>query len=117
MAQASFRHRIIQRHRRRQRRVRAAMYDEAVRLARLAAARFRFRRLYLFGSVASSSRLAVWSDIDMAVQGLATEDYWPLLGALSAVAEYRLDLKPLEEMPAAARRQIETTGVVLYEAP
>ena len=105
MAQASFRHRIIQRHRRRQRRVRAAMYDEAVRLARLAATRFRFRRLYLFGSVAGSSRLAVWSD------------YWPLLGALSAVAEYRLDLKPLEEMPAAARRQIETTGVVLYEAP
>ena len=53
----------------------------------------------------------------MAVDGLATEDYWPLLGALSAVAEYRLDLKPLEELPAAARRQIETTGVVLYEAP
>ena len=59
MGQASFRHRIIERDRRRQRRTRAAMYDEAVRLARLAAARFRFRRLYLFGSVTGTSGLAV----------------------------------------------------------
>ena len=117
MEQASFRHRIIQRHRCRQRRMKAAMYDEAVRLSRLAAARFRFRRLYLFGSVTGTSHLAVWSDIDLAVEGLATEDYWPLVGTLTAEANYRVDLKPLEEMPAAARQRIETTGVVLHEAP
>ena len=93
------------------------MYEEAVRLARLAVARFRFRRLYLFGSVTGTSGLAVWSDIDMAVEGLATEDYWPLLGTLNAEAKYRLDLKPLEEIPPAWRQRIKTSGVVLYEAP
>ena len=117
MGQTSFRHRIVERDLRRQRRTRAAMYDEAVRLARLAAARFRFRRLYLFGSVVGTSRLAVWSDIDMAVEGLATEDYWPLLGTLSAKASFRLDLKPMEEIPSAWRRRIRMSGVVLYEAP
>ena len=69
------------------------MRREAERLARLAGGRYRFRRLNLFGSVARSARLAVWSDIDLAVEGLAPEDYWPLVGMLTAEAKYPLDVK------------------------
>ncbi len=92
------------------------MRREAERLARLAGERYRFRRLYLFGSVARSARLAVWSDIDLAVEGLAPEDYWPLVGLLTADAKYPLDVKVLEDLPAASRNEIRAFGVVLHEA-
>ena len=92
------------------------MRREAARLARLAGERYRFRRIYLFGSVARSARLAVWSDIDLAVEGLAPGDYWPLVGMLTADAKYPIDIKPLEDIPAPSRDQIRTAGVVLYEA-
>ena len=117
MQQETYRQRIIQRHRHRQRRLKADMHGKAVRLARLAAEQFRFRRIYLFGSVTSASRLAAWSDIDLAVEGLATEDFWRLVGMLSADAKYPLDVKSLDDIPAASRQEITTTGVVLYEAP
>lgn len=92
------------------------MRDEAARLARLAVERYRFHRLYLFGSVTRGARLAAWSDIDLAVEGLAPEDYWPLVGMLTADAKYPLDIKPLEDIPAPSRDEIRTAGVVLYEA-
>ena len=115
MGQATYRQRIVQRQGHRQRRLQAAMHTEAVRLARLAAARFEFRRLYLFGSVALGSRLSAWSDIDLAVEGLATEDYWPLVGMLAADARYPVDVKPLEDMLPSGREQIRARGIVLYE--
>ena len=92
------------------------MRREAERLARLAGERYRFRRLYLFGSVARSARLAVWSDIDLAVEGLAPEDYWPLVGLLTADSKYPLDVKVLEDLPAASRNEVRASGVVLHEA-
>ena len=112
----SFRARLIERHRRRQRRTRAAMHAEAVRLARLATERFSFRRLYLYGSVATGSPLSVWSDIDLAVEGLAPDDYFKLLGTLSAEAGYPIDVKPWEELPRPTRRHIIATGPVLHAA-
>ena len=116
MRQETYRQRIVERHRRRQRRLRSDMRDEAARLARLAAERYRFHRLYLFGSVTRGAGLAAWSDIDLAVEGLAPRDYWPLVGMLTAEAKYPLDIKPLEDVPAPSRDEIRTAGVVLYEA-
>lgn len=115
MRQATYRQRIIQRHQQRQGRLRAAMYGEALRLGRLAAARFEFRRLYLFGSVTRNLRLSAWSDIDLAVEGLPTDDYWSLVGMLNADAKYPVDLKPLDDIVPSAREEIRVTGVVLYE--
>ena len=115
MGQATYRQRIVQRHGHRQRRMQADMHAEAVRLARLAAARFELHRLYLFGSVARGSRLSAWSDIDLAVEGLPTEDYWPLVGMLAADARYPVDVKPLEEILPSGREEIRARGIVLYE--
>ena len=36
---------------------------------------------------------------------------------LSVDAKYPLDVKSLDDIPAASRQEITTTGVVLYEAP
>jgi len=115
MLRQTYRQRIVERHRRRDRQLEADMRREAAWLARLAAERYRFRRLYLFGSVARNARLAVWSDIDLAIEGLAPEDYWPLVGMLTAEAKYPLDVKVLEDMPAASRHEIRASGVVLHE--
>ncbi len=112
----SYRSRIVERQRRRQRRMRAAMRAEAVRLAGLATERFSFRRLYLYGSVATGSPLSVWSDIDLAVEGLPPDDYFKLLGTLSAEAGYPLDIKPWEELPPATREHVIATGAVLHDA-
>lgn len=92
------------------------MRAEAVRLARLATERFSFRRLYLYGSVATGSPLSVWSDIDLAVVGLAPDDYFKLLGALSAEAGYPVDVKPWEALARPTRQHIIATGKVLYDA-
>lgn len=115
MGQATYRQRIVQRQGHRQRRLQAVMRTEAVRLARLAAARFELRRLYLFGSVARGSRLSAWSDIDLAVEGLPTEDYWSLVGMLAAAAKYPVDVKPLEDIVPSGREEIRARGIVLYE--
>ncbi len=92
------------------------MRAEAVRLARLATERFSFRRLFLYGSVADGSPLSVWSDIDLAVEGLALDDYFKLLGTLRAEAGYPLDIKPWEDLPRPTRQRIIATGQVLHDA-
>ena len=92
------------------------MREEAYRLAALAAERFSFRRLYLFGSVVADTPLAVWSDIDLAVEGLAPEDYFRLLGTLTAATGYLLDLKPWEELARETRERIEQIGELLHDA-
>ena len=56
MLRQTYRKRIVERHRRRDRQLEADMRREAARLARLAAERYRFRRIYL-----TSHALAVGS--------------------------------------------------------
>jgi predicted nucleotidyltransferase len=91
------------------------MSGEAARLARTVARRFPIKRLYLYGSVANARPLSVWSDIDLAVEGLPPDLFLELAGALAAGTDYPVDLKPIEELAEDQRRSIALRGVLLYE--
>jgi predicted nucleotidyltransferase len=91
------------------------MVAEASRLAGIAAERFPVRRVFLFGSVADGRGLSVWSDIDLAVEGLPAEMSLELLGVLTGSTRHALDVKRLEELPPAVREHVASRGVMVYE--
>ena len=114
-AVGSFRGAILERHRRVQESRKAEMRAEAFRLASKAAEQFAFKRLYLFGSAVEARPVSVWSDIDLAVEGLPGDRFLELAGALSAGTSWPVDLKPYEELPASLRQRIALRGMVLHD--
>ncbi len=84
-------------------------------MAKDAAGRFAFRRMYLFGSTIAEGPLSAWSDLDLAVEGLPEEDFFGLLGYLVGRSPIEVDLKPMERMDADVREGIIRRGLVLYE--
>ena len=84
-------------------------------MAEDAAGRFAFRRMYLFGSTIADGPLSVWSDLDLAVEGLPDEDFFRLLGYLVDQSSIEVDLKPMERLDPDVREGIIRGGLVLYE--
>lgn len=82
-------------------------------LARMLVDGFGATRVWLFGSLA-------WGepdehcDLDLAVQGLASSDYFTALGAVLAAAPSPVDLVRMEEAPDALAHRIRQHGVVLH---
>jgi predicted nucleotidyltransferase len=76
--------------------------------------RFGARRVILFGSLAHASWFVPDSDIDLAVEGLAVDDYWRAWGlAEEIIGERPVDLIELERAGQALRRAIARHGVDL----
>jgi predicted nucleotidyltransferase len=76
--------------------------------------RFGVQRVILFGSLAHASWFAPHSDVDLAVEGLAADDYWSAWAlAEEIVAERPVDLIELERAGDALRRAIARRGVDL----
>jgi predicted nucleotidyltransferase len=76
---------------RRQRRDKA--WVVARQAAELLKSRYHARRVVAFGSLAESGRFHPWSDIDLAVWGLAPEDYFEAVArVLDIGGEIRIDL-------------------------
>ena len=88
---------------------------EARRLATILAQVYGARRVYLFGSLAKRDALfAETSDIDLAVEGLASDCFYEALGDLLSRSTFMVDLKPLEAMPEFVRSHIGREGILLY---
>jgi predicted nucleotidyltransferase len=105
---------IVRRHAQEQARRREEMVAEAQRLAAVAAASFPVERVYLFGSVAKARPISVWSDIDLAVEGVPGDMIWRLTAALAAQTRYALDVRRVEDLDAALAQRVVREGVVLY---
>lgn len=75
---------------------------------------FGIRRIVLFGSLARGVARA-GSDIDLAVEGLASGSYFAALVRAEQAAETGVDLVPLEEATESLRRLVETHGEVLHD--
>jgi predicted nucleotidyltransferase len=76
--------------------------------------RFGVRRVILFGSLAYTSSSASVSDVDLAVEGLAADDYWRAWGLAEEVINDRpVDLVEMERAGEALRRAIARHGVEL----
>ena len=77
-------------------------------------ARFGVRRVVLFGSLAHGAWFVPDSDVDLAVEGLASIDYWRAWRLVEEIIGDRLvDLIEIEKAGESLRRAIECYGIEL----
>jgi predicted nucleotidyltransferase len=70
--------------------------------------------VFLFGSITRRGSFTLWSDIDIAVQGILPTQFFEAVGAVTGLsAEFKIDLIDLETCPAAMRETIEAEGRAL----
>lgn len=76
--------------------------------------RFAARRVVLFGSLAHASWFVRDSDVDLAIEGLASEDYWQAWRLVEEIVGDRpVDLIEIEMTGESLKRAIERYGVEL----
>ena len=90
---------------------RSDLKDEAQRLVHLLEAKgFKFRRVYLFGSVIKDKSLSAWSDIDLAIEGLEEAMFYKAYACLLKNSNFPVDLKPFEELQVSLREKVKKEG-------
>ena len=98
---------------------RAAAEAEARSRARVSAARlverFGAERVYLIGSLCRPGGFHLHSDIDLAVVGLAPEQYFRALSEVCELAGREVDLIVFEEATPDMATHILEKGMLLYE--
>ncbi|MCS6883009.1 MAG: nucleotidyltransferase domain-containing protein [Oscillochloridaceae bacterium] len=82
---------------------------DAEAIAAMLRQRFGASRVVLFGSLARN-RFTADSDIDLAVAGLAPEDYYRAIAEASKLSAFPVDLKPLEALTPHFRERMLQTG-------
>jgi predicted nucleotidyltransferase len=76
--------------------------------------RFAARRVVLFGSLAHASWFVRDSDVDLAIEGLSSEDYWQAWRLVEEIIGDRpVDLIEIETSGESLKRAIERYGVEL----
>ena len=76
--------------------------------------RFDARRVVLFGSLAHAAWFMPDSDVDLAVEGLASRDYWRAWQVVEEIIGDRpVDLIEIETVGESLRQAIERHGVEL----
>jgi len=101
-----------------ERKAQAQRAQRAWTLAQQAAAllkeQFDARRVVLFGSLARRDFFHRRSDVDLAVEGIRSRDFWRAWSALDTLGcEFEIDLVDVETASSALRLQIEREGVEL----
>jgi predicted nucleotidyltransferase len=89
---------------------------EAVRVAEMLVREFGARRVYLFGSLAQEGRFQKWSDVDLAVQGIAPERFFKAWTAAGAYSDVPIELVDLDEVGEPMRELILEYGELLCDA-
>ena len=93
---------------------RERLLDRVREAAALLKARFGVRRVILFGSLAHAAWFMPDSDVDLVVEGLATDDYWQAWRLVEEIVGDRLvDLIEFETANESLRRSIRQHGVEL----
>jgi predicted nucleotidyltransferase len=84
------------------------------RAAAIVKARFGARRVVLFGSLAHAAWFMPDSDVDLAVEGLAGQDYWQVWRLFEEIiGERPVDLIEIETAGESLRRAIQRYGMEL----
>jgi len=95
----------------------AARRDAAAIIA-MAAERYRPRRVYQWGSLLDRRRFTALSDIDLAVEGLASaEAFFALARDAEALTRFPLDLVELEKIDPLHAETIRREGKLVHEGP
>lgn len=84
--------------------------------AQILAKQFGAKKIYLFGSVKKPAIFHKRSDIDLAVEGLPSQKYFPALSKLMAHIPVGLDIDliPLEDAFPELREFVKSEGELLY---
>lgn len=86
----------------------------ALRLTDILVREYQAKRVILIGSLTDAERFDLHSDIDIAVEGLEGERYFPALGELLESADdFEVDLVPVEKATPRMKNKIRN-GEVLY---
>lgn len=72
------------------------------------------KRIILFGSLCDGNRFRSHSDIDLAVEGIAKQDFCRAYADLIMALNWRIDLKPLEELEQSFKESILQRGEILH---
>ncbi|GAP98674.1 nucleotidyltransferase family protein [Leptolyngbya sp. NIES-2104] len=86
------------------------------KLALILREQFGAEQVMIFGSLTDKSRYTPWSDIDLAVWGIAPERFYTAVGVLNEVdSDFEIDLvDPTDPFCRSSVKQaIERTGVVV----
>lgn len=83
----------------------------AHKAAKLLKNEFGASEVILFGSLARRGSFSLYSDIDLAVRGIAPEKFFAASAAIERVdVNFQIDLVDLETCPAALLQKIEKDG-------
>ena len=97
-----------------ERRARERLLDRIREAAVLLKARFGAQRVVLFGSLAHVAWFMPDSDVDLAVEGLAGDDYWQAWRLVEEIIGDRpVDLIEIEMVGESLKRAIQRCGVEL----
>jgi len=91
-------------------------YEEAWQAVRKAATllkrRYGAKKVLVFGSLIDRSRFNYWSDVDLAVVGIADGEFYAAVGAVtSLITKFEVDLVDLKDCKLSLRKVIESEGV------
>jgi predicted nucleotidyltransferase len=87
--------------------------QEASQIVNWLVQHYSVRRVILFGSLVRDRFVAEF-DIDLAVEGLPSADYFAILAQVNQLASRWVDLKPWEDLDPNFRFRVLETGEVLY---
>lgn len=76
--------------------------------------RYNVNRVILFGSFAKGQH-RFDSDVDIAVEGLSSRDYWKAWVEVDNLSSISVDLRCLEDFPKEFRTRVFKQGIVIYE--
>ncbi len=95
-------------------RARERLLERAREAAAVLKSRFGVRHVFLFGSLAHATWFAPDSDVDLAVEGLAGDDYWRAWQLVEEIiGERPVDLIEVEMATESLRKAIRRYGVEL----
>jgi predicted nucleotidyltransferase len=97
-----------------ERRARERLLERVREAAAVLKARFGARRVVLFGSLAHAAWFMPDSDVDLAVEGLAGDDYWRAWRLVEEIIGDRpVDLIEIEMVGESLKRAIQRYGMEL----
>ena len=91
-----------------------AAQELARQAAQLLRADFGAKEVILFGSAADLSLFTLWSDVDLAVDGISPARYYAAVAAITGLSPvFQVDLVDLQACPSRLRQEIKRHGITL----
>jgi predicted nucleotidyltransferase len=89
---------------------------KARKTAKMLGPKYCLKKIYLFGSLIDRDTFYIKSDIDLAVEGLNSEEYLDLWGDLERNLQHSFDLVNLDRAKQRLKSHILKDGAIIYDS-